>query len=74
YSPERHHGIAFGLKFVLSFLTGPLAISLIAFVREETGSMFWLFAGLGIAGVFVVVAILALPSVAREPSASAPAE
>lgn len=74
YSPERHHGIAFGLKFVLSFLTGPLAISLIAFVREQTGSMFWLFAGLGIAGVFVVLAILALPSVAREPAPSAPAE
>ena len=74
YSPERHHGIAFGLKFVLSFLTGPLAISLIAFVREQTGSMFWLFAGLGIAGVFVVLAILALPSVAREPAASAAAE
>lgn len=74
YAPEKHHGLAFGLKFVLSFLTGPLAIALIAFVREETGSMFWLFAGLGVAGVVVVLAILALPTVAREQPASAPAE
>jgi len=74
YAPEKHHGLAFGLKFVLSFLTGPLAIALIAFVREETGSMFWLFAGLGIAGVAVVLSILALPTVAREQPASAPAE
>ena len=74
YAPERHHGVAFGVKFVLSFLTGPIAIALIAFVREETGSMFWLFAGLGIAGVVVVLAILALPTVPREKPVSAPAE
>ena len=74
YAPERHHGLAFGLKFVLSFLTGPIAIALITFVREQTGSMFWLFTGLGIAGVVVVVSILALPTVAREQAASAPAE
>jgi MFS family permease len=74
YAPERHHGVAFGVKFVLSFLTGPIAIALIAFVREETGSMFWLFAGLGVAGVVVVLAILALPAVPREKPVSAPAE
>ena len=74
YAPAKHHGIAFGLKFVLSFLTGPIAIALIAFVREETGSMFWLFTGLGIAGVAVVLSILALPTVARERPVSAPAE
>lgn len=74
YAPEKHHGIAFGLKFVLSFLTGPIAIALIAFVREETGSMYWLFTGLGIAGVGVVLSILALPTVSREKPVSAPAE
>jgi MFS family permease len=74
YAPEKHHGIAFGLKFVLAFLTGPIAIALIAFVREATGSMYWLFTGLGIAGVVVVLSILALPTVSREQPASAPAE
>jgi FSR family fosmidomycin resistance protein-like MFS transporter len=74
YAPEKHHGLAFGLKFVLSFLTGPLAVTLIAFVREQTGGMYWLFTGLGIAGVAVVLLILALPTVAREQRASAPAE
>jgi MFS family permease len=74
YAPEKHHGIAFGLKFVLAFLTGPIAIALIAFVREATGSMYWLFTGLGIAGVVVVLSILALPTVSRERPASAPAE
>lgn len=74
YAPEKHHGIAFGLKFVLSFLTGPIAIALIAFVREETGSMYWLFTGLGIAGIAVVLSILALPTISREKPVSAPAE
>jgi MFS family permease len=74
YAPEKHHGIAFGLKFVLSFMTGPIAVVLIAFVREATGSMYWLFTGLGIAGVVVVLSILALPTVSRERPASAPAE
>jgi FSR family fosmidomycin resistance protein-like MFS transporter len=74
YAPEKHHGLAFGLKFVLSFLTGPIAIALITVVRQQTGSMYWLFTGLGIAGVAVVLSILALPTVARERAASAPAE
>ena len=74
YAPEKHHGIAFGLKFVLSFMTGPIAVVLIAFVREATGSMYWLFTGLGIAGVVVVLSILALPTVSRERPASAPAD
>ena len=74
YAPEKHHGIAFGCKFVLAFLAGPIAIQLIAFVREQTGSMAWLFGGLGIAGVVVVLLILALPTSAQDERVSAPAE
>lgn len=74
YAPEKHHGIAFGSKFVLSFLCGPIAIQAIAFVREATGGMSWLFGGLGAAGVLVVLLILALPSADQDKPASAAAE
>ena len=74
FAPEKHHGLAFGCKFVLAFVTAPLAILLIAFVREETGSMSWLFGGLGLAGVLVVFLVLALPSSPSREPASAVAE
>lgn len=61
YAPERHHGLAFGCKFVLAFLAAPAAIQLIVFLRELTGGMSWLFGGLGFAGLVVVMLILTLP-------------
>src|SRR3546814_14105889 len=67
YTPERHHGVVFGVKFVLSFLAAPLAIKLIALVRQETGEFFWLFVGLGAAAVMVLAMLFALPSGRKAP-------
>lgn len=67
YTPERHHGVVFGIKFVLSFLAAPLAIKLIALVRQETGEFFWLFVGLGVAAVMVLAMLFALPSGRKAP-------
>lgn len=50
YTPSRHHGLAFGSKFVLSFAAGPVAIWLIATIEQSTG---------GLTGVFYVAAALA---------------
>ncbi len=61
YAPERHHGLAFGCKFVLTFMAAPVAIQLIVFLRELTGGMEWLFGALGLAGLVVVALVLTLP-------------
>ncbi len=51
YTPSRYHGLGFGAKFVVAFGAGPLAILLIAWVRETTGSLELLFLGLAVASV-----------------------
>ncbi len=43
YSPTRHRSLAFGAKFVLSLGIGPVAIMLVAWVEQATGSFFLLF-------------------------------
>jgi len=73
YAPEKHHGLAFGCKFVLTFMAAPAAIQLIVFLRELTGGMSWLFGALGLAGLVVVGLVLTLPVRATGASA-APAE
>ena len=62
YAPEKHHGIAFGCKFVLTFMAAPAAIQLIIVLRELTGGMGLLFGGLGLAGLLVVGLVLTLPA------------
>ena len=46
YTPSRYHGLGFGAKFVVAFGASPLAILLIARVRESTGNLDLLFLGL----------------------------
>ena len=46
YTPSRYHGLGFGAKFVVAFGASPLAILLIAWVREATGNLDLLFLGL----------------------------
>ncbi len=46
YTPSRYHGLGFGAKFVVALGASPIAIMLIAWVRETTGSLELLFLGL----------------------------
>ncbi len=62
FTPERHHGLAFGLKFVLAFGAAPVAIEIVSVVRERTGDFFLLFAGLSAVTAFVFLVVLLLPS------------
>ncbi len=65
YSPQRHQGLAFGLKFVLAFGAGPLAIAFVSKVTEATGGFTQVFMALaGMAAVACLTAS-ALPSVDR---------
>jgi FSR family fosmidomycin resistance protein-like MFS transporter len=58
YTPSKYHGLGFGAKFVVAFGASPLAILLIARVREATGNLDLLF--LGLAGTSILISAVAL--------------
>ena len=58
YAPARHHGLAFGAKFILTFGSAPLSLMIVSWVNRLTGDFYWLFAGL--AGVIALAALAAL--------------
>lgn len=60
-APEAHKSLAFGIKFILTFGAGPLAIQLIAFVRETTGDFTALFLGLGVLAILATLIAVLLP-------------
>jgi FSR family fosmidomycin resistance protein-like MFS transporter len=63
YTPEKHHGLIFGFRYVLALGSAPLAIQFIAFVLDRTGDFAWIYWMLGAAGCAALVGILLLPSV-----------
>ena len=48
HTPEKRHGLAFGVKFVLFFAAAPLAVQLASWVSARTGEFHWLYVFLGI--------------------------
>ncbi len=60
-TPERRHGVAFGIKFVLAFGAAPVAIRLVAYINDVTGEFTRLFLFLAAVGLGVVVASELLP-------------
>jgi FSR family fosmidomycin resistance protein-like MFS transporter len=72
YTPSRYHGLGFGAKFVVALGASPIAILLIAWVRESTGSLELLFLSLsGVAAAITLVALL-LPGGSRSERFAAP--
>jgi len=61
FAPQRHHGLAFGIKFVLAFGAGPIGVELIALVREATGSFDLLIYGLGVSAAVTSIAVMLVP-------------
>lgn len=61
YAPEKHHGLAFGAKFVLYFGSGPLALLFVARINEASGGFYWIFAGLAAMVAICVLVVLLLP-------------
>ena len=70
FTPAKHHGMAFGGKFVATFLAGPISIQTIAMVREYTGGVGWLFGGLGVAALMILLMLTILPDERSEPVAA----
>ncbi|GAA4255964.1 MFS transporter [Azospirillum formosense] len=61
YTPERHRGLAYGAKFILSFGAGPLAVQLVALVYERTGEFVMLYVTLSVLALVAFAAALLLP-------------
>ena len=74
YTPVRHRSLAFGVKYVLAFGSGPLAIWLVSVVNETTGEFVWLFASLAAMATAGTLAALWLPGEWRRRPAPAAAE
>ncbi len=61
FVPERHHGLFFGLRYVLALGAAPIAIQFVAFVQSATGDFAWLYWTLGSSALVVIAAITFLP-------------
>ena len=71
FTPERHHGLAFGAKFVVAFGAAPVAILLLSRVWAATGEFEMLF--LGLAGGALLITLLAMMLPHTEPTRAIPA-
>jgi MFS family permease len=74
FTPERHHGLAFGVKFVLAFGSAPLAILLLSRVWAATGDFEYLFLGFGAMALLIATLALLLPRTPTTRPAPAPGE
>jgi MFS family permease len=75
FTPQRHHSLAYGIKFVLAFGTGPVAILLVSKVQAETGEFTWLYLALAAAAALAALAALLLPGeMSRRPGPATAAE
>jgi MFS family permease len=61
FVPARHHGLFFGLRYVLALGAAPIAIQFVAFVQSATGDFAWLYWTLGATALAVIAAITFLP-------------
>ncbi|MCW2236801.1 MFS transporter [Azospirillum canadense] len=62
YTPEKHRGLAYGAKFILSFGAGPIAVQLVAYVYERTGEFVMLYVTLSALALIAFLAALLLPA------------
>jgi len=65
YTPQRHHGLAYGVKFVLAFGTAPLSIMMVSAIQARTGEFAWLFIVLAGFALAAVLAAALLPGEGR---------
>ena len=66
YAPTRHHGIAFGAKFVLYFAAAPLAVQMVAVLYQRSGGFYWAFLILAFAAACISAAAVMLPRPPRK--------
>jgi MFS family permease len=62
YTPEKRHGLAFGVKFVLFFAAAPLSVELASAVSERTGELHWLYLFLALCAATALLFSAFLPA------------
>ncbi|MGH9322983.1 MAG: MFS transporter [Vicinamibacteria bacterium] len=65
YTPEKRHGLAFGVKFVLFFAAAPLAVTIASFVSARTGEFYWLYVFLAGSALVALLFAALLPGKPR---------
>jgi MFS family permease len=63
YSPARHHGLAYAVKFVVAFGAAPLAVQAVARIQQATGGFEWVFLSLAVLAVLATASASQLPGV-----------
>jgi len=74
FAPQKHHGLAFGVKFVLAFCAAPLGVVFVSFIHERTGGLYWLFIAMTLIAAICMVAAMLLPGDRRAVPVVSPAE
>lgn len=60
YTPGRHRGLVFGLKFILAFGVAPIAVELVAYSYRVAGGFSllpWMFGGIGLVAVLAATTL-----------------
>jgi hypothetical protein len=60
-TPEKHHGLIYGFKFIIAFGSAPIAVFLISKIYEETQEFTNLFYISCTLMIFVTLAVVFLP-------------
>ena len=61
FTPEKHHGLIYGFKFIVAFGSAPIAVFLISKIYEQTQEFTNLFYISFILMIFVTFFVLFLP-------------
>ena len=61
FTPEKHHGLIYGFKFIVAFGSAPIAVFLISKIYEQTQEFRDLFYISAILMLLVTIAVLFLP-------------
>ncbi|WP_431855266.1 MFS transporter [Azospirillum sp.] len=72
YTPDKHRGLAFGAKFILSFGAGPVAVQMVAAFYERFGEFQALYLTLTALALLAFLAALLLPTDRKDEPAAPP--
>ena len=72
YTPDKHRGLAFGAKFILSFGAGPVAVQMVAAFYERFGEFQALYLTLTALALLAFLAALLLPAERKDEPAAPP--
>lgn len=61
FTPDKHHGLIYGLKFIVAFGAGPIAVFLISKIYEQTQEFTNLFYISSFMMLLVTISVLFLP-------------